>query len=237
MNQYRHSKSSLFLMEIILNILFFSILATFCVQIFFKGYQLSKSTEKLHQAVTACTSIAEICQSTDSPEETLSSIYPESMSLNETILIYYNKDFLACGKQNAVYRATVDFLPDQLATIHIPFLDTSTAETLYELSASCYQPIYANCDDSQTFFEKAADLIPELKTEDTLTAGSPTIVGNCPTCTFQVTINDVQNLYVTLELLYPEHPGDEFYKVTQWQTVTNNEPVIDDDSLHLYQGN
>ena len=133
MNQYRHSKSSLFLMEIILNILFFSILATFCVQIFFKGYQLSKSTEKLHQAVTACTSIAEICQSTDSPEET--------MSLNETILIYYNKDFLACGKQNAVYRATVDFLPDQLATIHITFLDTSTAETLYELSASCYQPI------------------------------------------------------------------------------------------------
>ena len=130
MNQYRHSKSSLFLMEIILNILFFSILATFCVQIFFKGYQLSKSTEKLHQAVTACTSIAEICQSTDSPEETLSSIYPESTSLNETILIYYNKDFLACGKQNAVYRATVDFLPD-----------TSTAETLYELSASCYQPI------------------------------------------------------------------------------------------------
>ena len=83
----------------------------------------------------------DICQSTDSPEETLSSIYPESTSLNETILIYYNKDFLACGKQNAVYRATVDFLPDQLATIHITFLDTSTAETLYELSASCYQPI------------------------------------------------------------------------------------------------
>ena len=34
MNQYRHSKSSLFLMEIILNILFFSILATFCPDIF-----------------------------------------------------------------------------------------------------------------------------------------------------------------------------------------------------------
>lgn len=46
MNQYRHSKSSLFLMEIILNILFFSILATFCVQIFFKGYQLSENTKK-----------------------------------------------------------------------------------------------------------------------------------------------------------------------------------------------
>ena len=84
MNQYRHSKSSLFLMEIILNILFFSILATFCVQIFFKGYQLSENTKKLHQAVTACVSIAEICQSTDSPKEALSSIYPESSFLPST---------------------------------------------------------------------------------------------------------------------------------------------------------
>ena len=114
--------------------------------------------------------------------------------------------------------------------------DTAARNYLQQLDLALAD-LYANCDDSQTFFEKAADLIPELKTEDTLTAGSPTIVGNCPTCTFQVTINDVQNLYVTLELLYPEHPGDEFYKVTQWQTVTNNEPVIDDDSLHLYQGN
>lgn len=42
MNQYRHSKSSLFLMEIILNILFFSILATFCVQIFSRIPALEK---------------------------------------------------------------------------------------------------------------------------------------------------------------------------------------------------
>jgi hypothetical protein len=141
MNQYQHSKSSLFLMEIILNILFFSVLATFCVQIFFKGYQLSQKTSRLHQAVTACTSITEICQSADAPEDTLSSIYPESMSLNETVLIYYDKDFLACKKQDAVYRATVDFLPDELRTIHISFFDIGKADIIYELSASCYQPI------------------------------------------------------------------------------------------------
>ena len=43
------------------------------------------------------------------------------MSLNETILIYYNKDFLACGKQNAVYRATVDFYPISLPPSTSPF--------------------------------------------------------------------------------------------------------------------
>ncbi|MFQ8776225.1 MAG: hypothetical protein ACLR78_00175 [Roseburia sp.] len=97
--------------------------------------------------------------------------------------------------------------------------------------------LYANCDDSQTFFEKAADLIPELKTEDTLTAESPTIVGNCPT--WHISGYDQR---CAESLCYIRTPlsgtsRDEFYKVTQWQTVTNNEPVIEDDSLHLYQGN
>ena len=48
MNQQKHDKSSLFLMEIIINILFFAILASFCVQIFFKAYEMSKDTSRLH---------------------------------------------------------------------------------------------------------------------------------------------------------------------------------------------
>ena len=58
--------------------------------------------------------------------------------------------------------------------------DTAARNYLQQLDLALAD-LYANCDDSQTFFEKAADLIPELKTEDTLTAESPTIVGNCPT--------------------------------------------------------
>lgn len=54
----------------------------------------------------------------------------------DTVQITLSKN--SSGKRK---EGTVDFLPDQLATIHITFLDTSTAETLYELSASCYQPI------------------------------------------------------------------------------------------------
>ena len=100
MNQYRHSKSSLFLMEIILNILFFSILATFCVQIFFKGYQLSKSTEKLHQAVTACTSIAEICQSTEGEQIGIAG----QVSINNTFGLW-QKSFLRCTKKCLVITA------------------------------------------------------------------------------------------------------------------------------------
>ena len=114
--------------------------------------------------------------------------------------------------------------------------DTAARNYLQQLDLALAD-LYAECNDRQTFLEKAAVLIPELETEDKLTAGLPVSADDSLTGTFQVTINDVQKLYVTLELLYPEHPGDEFYKVTQWQTVTNNEPAIEDDSLHLYQGN
>ena len=114
--------------------------------------------------------------------------------------------------------------------------DAAAREYLMQLDLALAD-LYAACDDRQTFFEKAAILIPELKTEDTLCAEPPMMTDNYLSCTFQVTISDVQKLYVTLKLLYPEHPGDEFYKVTQWQTVTNNEPAMEDDTLHLYQGN
>ena len=46
--------------------------------------------------------------------------------------------------------------------------DTAARNYLQQLDLALAD-LYANCDDSQTFFEKAADLIPELKTEDTLT--------------------------------------------------------------------
>ena len=77
MNQQKHDKSSLFLMEIIINILFFAILASFCVQIFFKAYEMSKDTSRLHQAVTACTSIVEICQSENWQGADIKKIYTQ----------------------------------------------------------------------------------------------------------------------------------------------------------------
>ena len=37
MKQYQHSKSGISLLEIMMNILFFALLATLCMQIFFKA--------------------------------------------------------------------------------------------------------------------------------------------------------------------------------------------------------
>lgn len=138
-------------------------------------------------------------------------------------LITANSDYRLSLK--VAEKTTAYYEADTVARNYLQQLDLALAD------------LYAECDDRQTFFEKAATRIPELETEDKLTSELPAIADDSLTCTFQVTISDVQKLYVTLELLYPEHPGDEFYKVTQWQTITDNEPAIEDDSLHLYQGN
>ena len=140
MNRYRHSKSSLFLMEIILNILFFSILVTFCLQIFFKAYRISEDTSVLHRAVTICSSIAEICQSTEDTGEVLQAIYPDAVNQGENTIIYFDDRFLQCSEAKAVYQVCVTPAQDALVSYNVIFSKIETTDTIYTLSFCTYTP-------------------------------------------------------------------------------------------------
>ena len=54
------SKNSLFLMELILSILFFTLTAAVCLQLFVKAHVLSQDTINLNHAVTQAQNFAEI---------------------------------------------------------------------------------------------------------------------------------------------------------------------------------
>ena len=123
MKQYQHSKSGISLLEIMMNILFFALLATLCMQIFFKAYQIARKTTDLHQAVEVCTSIANICQSSADAYDTLVSVYPDGIQ-----------------KEDASYCATVSFVQDTLPQIHIVLKEQNETEVIYELTAAIYQP-------------------------------------------------------------------------------------------------
>ena len=116
MNKYKHTKAGLFLMEIMINILFFSVLVTICLQLFFKAHNLSESTTSLHRAVTTCTSIAEVYQSNDSGKEAILTIYPDAVSQTDQIILYFDKDFASCEETYAVYRAVVTLADSPLHT-------------------------------------------------------------------------------------------------------------------------
>ncbi len=66
---YTHSRSGIFLMEIIIAILFFSIVSAICLNIFVHTHNLSKSTAELNFAVREAANAAEIVKSADTFED------------------------------------------------------------------------------------------------------------------------------------------------------------------------
>jgi len=138
MNKYRHPKSSLFLMEIMINILFFAVLVTICLQLFFKAHNLSENTTSLHRAVTACTSIAEVYQSNHDGKEVIMTVYPDAIALNSTILIYFDENYRPCSEASCTYRAVLDHSGS--SDTNITFYVQESGESLYSLEASSYMP-------------------------------------------------------------------------------------------------
>lgn len=139
MNKYRHPKSSLFLMEIMLNILFFAVLVTICLQLFFKAHNLSEDTSALHRAITTCTSIAEVYQSNPDGEEVILTIYPDAIALNKTILIYFDEEYMPCNEAGSSYRAVLE--PKEIEhTATISLYSQESADAIYSLAVSSYTP-------------------------------------------------------------------------------------------------
>lgn len=68
----RPRSSSLFLMELILAILFFSIASAVCVQFFVKSHLLSRESRVLSQAVNECSNIAEVFDASEGTGDAVS---------------------------------------------------------------------------------------------------------------------------------------------------------------------
>lgn len=89
----KSSKSSLFLMELIMSILFFSLAAVICLILFIKSHTLSKSSVELNHSVVLCESIAE-------------QFYGNNGVINDGIM-YFDKQFVECNsKDDAWYMLT-----------------------------------------------------------------------------------------------------------------------------------
>lgn len=77
------SKSGIFLMELILSILFFSIAAAVCVKLFVTSHNLSDRSVKLNEAVTMAENIAEAFYGSNGDEEVFRVLLPEMKSCTE----------------------------------------------------------------------------------------------------------------------------------------------------------
>lgn len=113
----RTSKSSLFLMELIISILFFSIASAVCIQLFVKAHVLNNRTQEQNQIVVWSQNLAELWRAYEGDTILISeqlcadygrqdsSIYLTNLP-PYTLILYFNKDW-ELSDQDIIYHVVL----------------------------------------------------------------------------------------------------------------------------------
>lgn len=133
------SKSSLFLMEILVSILLFSIASAVCVQVFVKASQLNQSSRELEQSLCIAQNFAEIMRSSNNPAETIAALFPDAKVEPSQITLFYDRDFCRCKESSpeAAYFAQLTFSKQEaLQQMKITVNKLGTASEIFTLLVS-----------------------------------------------------------------------------------------------------
>ena len=143
MKKHTSSRSGLLLMEIIIAILFFSVVSAVCLQLFIKSHNLGQNTEELDMAVRHAGSVAEILSQSEQPYEHLQEIYSDSDIDENGGSIYFGKDFQTCSEEIGVYHLDISASPldDGLTGYHIAVYANDDPEEIYSLDINTYTPL------------------------------------------------------------------------------------------------
>ena len=146
MKYQRHNNtSSLFLLELILAVLFFSVASALCIQIFTKAHLMSQDARDLNFAVNEISSMAEqisagtlhsdTAASSDDTASDPSTQMPDD-SLQDAAA-YYDSSYASCEKADAVYVLTVHYEPeDTLLKAHISMDTVTDNRNIYTLDVT-----------------------------------------------------------------------------------------------------
>ncbi len=134
------SRSSLFLMEMIVTILFFSLAAAVCVKCFVSAHMMGKETYELNHAIAIATGYAEVMRGTDGDIDSITEVFKDSVRGDDSyIMVFYNDRFEACDPDDAVYAGDITLTPNgAIQNMHIRIIKIEDASIIYELDATKY---------------------------------------------------------------------------------------------------
>ncbi len=93
MNQRSNSKTSLFLMELIVAVFFFSLSAAVCVRLFVDAHLLAQKTVNLNNALTWSQSLAESFTGEKGNLEKIGKLYPSAFVTEKSLILFFDKDW------------------------------------------------------------------------------------------------------------------------------------------------
>ena len=146
MKYQRHNNiSSLFLLELILAVLFFSVASALCIQIFTKAHLMSQDARDLNFAVNEVSSMAEQISAGTLHSDTAASSGdtasdPSTQMPDDSLqdaAAYYDSSYASCEKADAVYVLTVHYEPENtLLKAHISMDTIADNRNIYTLDVT-----------------------------------------------------------------------------------------------------
>lgn len=147
----RAKSSNLFLLELILAILFFSLASAVCVQFFVKSHILSRDAQRLNHAVNACSGIAEIVNTSGGTEDAvnvITTLYPDSsVTASEengdmpsvSVRVFYDEAFMPCAEADSFYvLQAVLWEQGKMLTAGMTIGEEANEEPIYDLTVKHY---------------------------------------------------------------------------------------------------
>lgn len=136
----KHSRSSLFLMEMIIAILLFSLASAVCIQLFARSHLLSTQTVNQNHAVIQAQNLAESYLSLEGNVATMQDLFsPSELTDENTLRLAFDSSWNLCtAEDNAGFYAELKSTPAEETGImkgEITVYDVSTPESpIYTLS-------------------------------------------------------------------------------------------------------
>ena len=133
--------SSLFLLELIFAILFFSVASAVCVQVFVKSHTLSTEARDLTRASRRTEDAAELITASTSPDDMkhlLEDTYRDAATISsQAFTIFFDSDFVPCSQETATWQLSGTWTLDgQLLDVQLDVTKLTSgveADVFYQL--------------------------------------------------------------------------------------------------------
>ena len=139
MKLIKHAHSSLFLMEMMVVILFFSLTSAICVNLFAQSYQTAKHSEELTNGVLQAESAAELYKSAAGDLLQTADLLTAQWDEDKGLRAVYDASWQPV-QQDGTYQLTMSEVQgEQVPTAEI-IVSTLKGQEIYRLTVKAYQP-------------------------------------------------------------------------------------------------
>ena len=130
------SKSSLFLMEIIIVLCFFSLSAAICMKVFASAKVKTDYARDLTNATYAAESLAESFKAEKLDGTMMTTVYPNATNYDGIFTVYYDADWTIAKEYDGAFRATLEEHEEENVSVAQIIVYDEAGEAIFDMVAA-----------------------------------------------------------------------------------------------------